>query len=85
MSAVLTDAIGLGGSVLFIAAFIYVNVAREINKRWYNAANLLGSIMLLISLSVHFNLAATVLESVWGLIALLGLVRSYWGKGSTSQ
>jgi len=85
MTAVLTDAIGLGGSALFIAAFIYVNVAREINKRWYNAANLLGSIMLLISLSVHFNLAATVLESVWGLIALLGLVRSYWGKGSTNQ
>ncbi|MFN5820220.1 MAG: CBU_0592 family membrane protein [Novosphingobium sp.] len=35
-----------------------------------------GAILLLVSLSVHFNLAAVVLEVCWGLIALVGLVKA---------
>lgn len=77
MIAMIADALGLLGSAVFVVAFMYVNAARNLNKRLYNAANLLGSILLLVSLSVHFNLAATVLESVWGLIALVGLVQSF--------
>ena len=81
MSGGLADAIGLVGSVLFVAAFGYANWTKAIDKRLFNLLNLLGSALLLISLSVHFNLAAFVLESVWAVIALIGLVaalRSAW-------
>jgi hypothetical protein len=44
-----------------------------------------GAILLLISLSVHFNLAATVLEVAWGLIALIGFVKSYWPSGEGAE
>jgi hypothetical protein len=42
----------------------------------FNALNLIGAILLLISLSVNFNLAAVVLEVAWGIIALIGLIRA---------
>ena len=68
------DVIGLTGSALFIGAFAYANLSEELNKLAFNLANLLGSILLLISLAVNFNLAAFVLETAWGLIAAAGLV-----------
>ena len=74
MTPLLADIIGLAGSALFIAAFAYANVAKELNKVWFNLANLVGAILLLISLSVTFNLAAFVLEAAWGTIAAVGLV-----------
>ena len=58
--------IGLIGSAIFIAAFAYANAAKQLNKLWFNAANLIGALLLLWSLSVHFNLAAFVLEAAWG-------------------
>ena len=74
MSGTLADVIGLIGSALFIVAFAYANVAKNLNKLLFNLANLIGAILLLISLSVNFNLAAFVLEAAWGVIALIGLV-----------
>jgi hypothetical protein len=74
VSQTLADVIGLAGSALFIAGFAYANLSKHLNKVLFNAANLLGAILLLISLSVSFNLAAVVLEVVWGAIAGAGLV-----------
>ena len=72
--------VGLIGSALFIAAFAYANISVAFDKLWFNVVNLVGAILLLISLSVHFNLAAFVLEAVWALIALGGLVLAIRGK-----
>ena len=74
MTPLLADIIGLVGSAIFLAAFAYANLAKELNKIWFNLANLVGAILLLISLSVTFNLAAFVLEAAWGAIAAVGLV-----------
>lgn len=74
MNGTLADIVGLTGSALFIGAFAYANVAKNLNKLLFNAANLAGAILLLISLWVKFNLAAFVLEAAWGAIALVGLV-----------
>jgi len=54
MSGLAADIIGIIGSVLFVAAFIYANIAKELNKLWFNIANLGGAICLIISLSVLF-------------------------------
>jgi hypothetical protein len=74
MSGFTADVIGLIGSVIFIAAYAYATFSRSLNKLWANAVNLLGAVLLLTSLSVHFNLAAFVLEAAWGMIALAGLI-----------
>lgn len=73
MTGFTADVIGMIGTALFIAAFAYANIATSLDKLWFNLANLIGSVLLLASLSVHFNLAAFVLESAWAVIALLGL------------
>ena len=73
MSALAADVVGLIGSALFIAAFAYANLSKAFDKVWFNFANLVGAILLLISLSVNFNLAAFVLEAAWGTIAVVGL------------
>lgn len=74
MSGLMADIIGIIGSILFIGGFAYANLAKELNKLWFNVVNFAGAICLLISLSVHFNLAATVLEVAWALIAITGIV-----------
>ena len=68
--------VGLLGSILFIGAFAYANQAQQINKLLFNAVNLVGAVLLLTSLAVHFNLAAFVLEVAWAVIALLGLIQA---------
>lgn len=74
MNLDLIDAIGLLGSALFVIAFIYANRAEQLDKRWFNALNLAGALLLLWSLWHRFNLAAFVLEVVWAAVALIGLI-----------
>lgn len=74
MSSLAASIIGIVGSILFIGAFAYANLAKTIDKLWFNIANLAGAILLLVSLSVDFNLAAVVLEIAWGLIAIAGII-----------
>lgn len=76
MTSLIGDIIGICGSVLFIGAFLYANIAQTLNKLLFNAVNLIGAVLLLISLSVNFNLAAVVLEVAWGIIAFVGLIRA---------
>lgn len=76
MNPLLANIIGITGSVLFMGAFVYANPVEQIDKLLFNAVNLVGAVLLLISLSVHFNLAAVVLESAWALIALSGIVKA---------
>jgi hypothetical protein len=81
----IADVIGMCGSVIFLLAFIYANRVETMNKLLFNAANLAGAIMLLISLWVKFNLAAFVLEAAWAVIALVGLVAALRDRRRTSQ
>ena len=74
ISSLAADIIGLCGSVLFIGAFLYANISPAMNKILFNLLNLIGAILLLISLSIHFNLAAFILEVAWAMIAIFGLV-----------
>ena len=74
MSGLTADIIGIIGSLLFIGGFAYANITKDLNKLWFNVANLAGAICLLISLSVHFNLAAFILEAAWAIIAFVGII-----------
>ena len=78
LSPLAANIIGICGSLLFIIGFAYANISKAMDQLLFNALNLAGAVLLLISLSVHFNLAAVVLEVAWGAIALAGLVRAVW-------
>jgi len=76
VSATAATVIGLIGSAIFLFAFAYANAAAKMDPLLFNALNLVGAICLLISLSVHFNLAAFILEACWAVIAIWGLARA---------
>lgn len=67
------NVVGIIGSVLFLIGFIYANFAATVDALTFNLLNLAGAILLLASLSVHFNLAAFILEACWALISLVGI------------
>ncbi|WP_017669780.1 hypothetical protein [Blastomonas sp. AAP53] len=85
MNPLLANVIGVIGSVLFMGAFVYANRVEQIDKLLFNAVNLVGAVLLLISLSVHFNLAAVVLETAWALIALAGIVKALRERRGTAK
>ncbi|MBN8831725.1 MAG: hypothetical protein J0G94_14145 [Sphingomonadales bacterium] len=72
----LANIIGMIGSGLMMFAYAYSNVAKAINFRLFNLLNLVGALMLIASLTVHFNMASMALEIVWAFSARFGLVRA---------
>ena len=84
MNGTLANAIGMTGSALMVFAYAYSNLARDINFTLFNLVNLVGSLLLIISLTVYFNVASMTLEIVWALIALAGLVRGRIKQGKVT-
>lgn len=75
MNPVLADIVGLVGSGLMVVAYAYSNMAKAMDFLVFNLLNLVGSLLLIASLMVHFNLASMLLEIVWSIIAALGLIK----------
>lgn len=73
----LANIVGLVGSAIMVAAFIYSNLADPIDLLLFNGLNLVGAALLIASLAVHFNLASMALEIVWAAIALFGLFKAW--------
>lgn len=74
--------IGLAGSAMMVVAYAYINIAKQMNFVFFNLLNLVGSLLLIWSLTVHFNLASMALEIVWTLIALMGLIKAMKRKSA---
>ncbi|WP_150292347.1 CBU_0592 family membrane protein [Sphingobium estronivorans] len=79
----LANIIGLIGSGLMVAAYAYSNVAKALNFTLFNLLNLVGALLLISSLTVHFNIASMAMEIIWAVIALIGLAKALW-KGKAS-
>jgi len=67
----------------FLGAAIIVVAYFAMQQRWLNAldwrfpaANLLGSLLILVSLWFEWNFPSVVIEVFWVLISLMGLARS---------
>jgi hypothetical protein len=80
MTLDLANIVGLIGSALMVVAFAYSNIAKPMNYLLFNALNLVGALLLIWSLTVHFNMASMALEVVWAVIALFGLVQTFRRK-----
>lgn len=71
------NVIGILGSILIVSAYAYNVYAKAVDPFVYNGTNLLGALLLTLSLMVHFNLASLLLEIVWIVIAVGGLLKAY--------
>jgi hypothetical protein len=76
LSIDLFDALGLIGAALFVVAFAGMQIEKlDPHRPPALLMNLIGAVLILISLLHDFNLAAFVLETIWGLVATYGLVK----------
>jgi multidrug transporter EmrE-like cation transporter len=74
----LANIIGMLGTTAVVAAYFMIQVDRMDPKGLaYNLWNLLGAVLLLLSLLVHFNLASFVIELFWIAASVVGLHRVF--------
>ena len=82
----IADAIGMLGTAMVLAAFYMQQLEYADSKGLsYNLINLVGALLLLISLWFHFNLASFVIEIFWIAASLIGLWKYWRRQGSTGQ
>ena len=73
----LIDAIGLIGMALILGTYFGLQAGKlDAAELSYSVLNLLGAVLVLISLWFKFNLAAFLLEVAWCGISVYGIVRA---------
>ncbi|QDP01607.1 CBU_0592 family membrane protein [Thalassotalea sp. PS06] len=74
--SLIADIIGMLGTASVVLAFFLIQL-EKINPKGlkYNLLNLVGAILLLISLSINFNLASFVIEIFWIMASLVGIYK----------
>lgn len=72
----IANIIGMLGTSLVVGAYLALQLDKlEAKGLAYNLYNLIGAILLLMSLFVHFNLASFVIEIFWIAASLVGLYK----------
>ncbi len=68
------DIIGTFGAICFLAAYFLLQTGRlRVEQLAYPLTNLIGAILIGISLLWHWNFAAFMLEAAWALISIYGI------------
>ena len=74
----ITDAIGMLGTIMVVLAYYLLQLDKVVSSSFsYNILNLVGAVLLLISLCFTFNLASFVIELFWIGASLIGLWKIY--------
>ncbi len=67
------DIVGFIGAGAILAAYAYLTTGDRNADTRYHLLNLIGAVLLGVSLTINYNLASLCLEVAWGIIALYGL------------
>ncbi|TCM21578.1 hypothetical protein EDF56_101243 [Novosphingobium sp. PhB165] len=79
----LSNTLGFLGTVCCIAAYAYITYQDNPNRYLQHGLNLVGAVLLLISLMVNVNLPSIAMEALWALIAGWGLVKALLTRRKT--
>ena len=75
------DLIGNVGVLLMVIAYLLLQLQKISSAAVsYLALNVIGAVLVIISLSFRFNLSAFLMEGFWLLISLYGLARTLFFK-----
>ena len=72
---------GFAGMFCVVFAYAYQTGKDQPNPYVQHGVNLLGAVLLGISLLVNMNPASFALEFVWGGVAIWGLAKAFLGRG----
>lgn len=77
MLGAVSDWVGYVGAALIVFAYFLNQRGRLASADWrFPATNLLGSLLITVSLIVHPNLPSLMIEVFWSLISGYGILRS---------
>lgn len=77
----IADIIGIIGVILILLSYSLLQLGKlNVNSLSYSMVNLLGALLILISLFYNWNLASVIIEIFWILISLYGIGKSIWSK-----
>ena len=71
---------GFAGMACVVFAYAYQTAKAQPSAWLQHGVNLLGAVMLGVSLIKNMNLASMALEVVWAAVALWGLVKAFLGR-----
>ena len=72
----IADPIGIVGVILLLLAYFALSTGRiASNSMNYQIMNCVAAILILFSLYFHWNTPSVIIEIVWILISILGMVR----------
>lgn len=78
MIITIPDMIGMTGVTLVLTAYGLLNLNKLTSHSMvYQLMNLIGAVLLLISLCFNFNLSSVVIEVVWITFSLVGIIRVF--------
>lgn len=70
------DTIGIGGVLLILAAYFLIQTGKlSAEALPYPVLNLVGAVLILVSLTHTFNLASFIIELAWIAISVFGIVK----------
>lgn len=79
--SILANIVGMIGTFFIVAAYLLMQLDKLDPKGMnFNLINLVGAILLLISLMVHFNLASVVIEVFWIIASIIGIYNVWRSK-----
>ncbi len=77
MSIAWYDVVGTGGVVLILVAYFLLQTERWSGQSLsYSLVNLIGSLMITVSLIYDFNLSSFIIEVAWIAISIYGIARA---------
>ena len=80
------DVVGIGGVAIILVVYYLLQVERmRSDDLVYSVTNLLGALMIVVSLTYQFNLASFIIEIFWIAISLIGIVRYYRKKAAAKR
>jgi hypothetical protein len=72
------DIIGIVGVAIVLVTYLLLQIERmSSSSLLYSLANLIGAVLIMVSLVETWNLASVIIEIAWGLISLYGIYRYY--------
>ena len=80
------DVVGSGGVAMILAAYFLLQTERWSGQSvGYSLVNLLGSLMITVSLIYDFNLSSFIIEMAWIAISIYGIVRARRAPGAQAR
>lgn len=78
MELSLTDLVGILGVFVIIIAYMLLQLEKmDAKDLSFSVLNTLGALLIIISLLYDWNLASFLMESIWMLISLYGILKYY--------